>query len=283
MVDHLRLSYLSCGPSSERSTLCTPGISRELNVLSYWFCWFHQGKASCSVKGKTYQLGPDDILVLQPGHFVKWKVDPVEPTLKHHFAFEITSAPPHWLAPAKWPIVRRMPREDIIRPLFEYVMAYAPHDAIVVPPTIEAAIEIMLSAFISDKSERTHTFPRFYPPPVQRVLNWIFEFMSSTPGKKVTLDDMAEVSGVSRAQLCRLFVKYLKHAPLDVLYLYRITRSLHGLRSGEKLESLAHDLGFADVAHYSRRFKALYGKSPSAMREAMTKGFIPEPPDLPWM
>ena len=285
MSEHFKVDWLRCGPMSERSLFAAPGRVCGGKLNCYWFHWIYQGKCICRVKGKKYQLGPDDIVLLQPGHTPQWEADPIEPTLAHYFGFSTPEIPADWPARQRWPVVRRMPENDVIRPLFEYVSGCGPDDSTAagMPPAIEAAIEVMVTAFVRGPMERMHTFPRIYPPSVQRTLVWIQDLMNSEPGRKVTLDDLAGIGGVSRTHMCRLFSQYVGYPPLEVLYIYRLTRSLSALNTGKKIESIAFDFGFTNAGHYTHRFSIMFGKSPSEMRKAMAKGYKPKLPHLPTM
>ena len=146
-----------------------------------------------------------------------------------------------------------------------------------------AAVEVMLSEFIAGPGQRKVTFPRLYPVPVQRVVEWVLEFTNTRIAEKVSLEEMAQISGVCRSHLCRLCMNHLGYAPVELVYMYRLARSLYGLSVGQKIESLANQMGFASAAHYTRRFEGFFGKSPRQMRKALGKGYWPKLPDLPYM
>ena len=114
-------------------------------------------------------------------------------------------------------------------------------------------------------------------------MEWIFNFMNTDPGRQVTLGDLATVAGTDASYLCRVFRQHLGHGPMEVLYVFRITKSLVGLRAGRKLESLAQSLGFYDTSHFVKRFKAFFGKTPSQMQKALAKGYKPKLPKWPFM
>jgi len=285
MNEDFKVTWLRCGAKDERSLLAGPGRVCGDKLTAYWFHWFYQGKCSCRVKGKKYELGPDDVILLQPGHIPRWEADPIEPAAAHYFGFNVAELPAEWPPCQRWPIVQRLPADDIIRPLFEYMVGCGPEYASAgeIPSAFGAVVEVMVTAFVRGPMERLHTFPRVYPDPVQRVLYWIQDFMRSDPSRKVTLDDLAQVSGVCRTQICRLFAHHIGHSPMETLYIYRLTRSLVSLSTGKKAESIALDLGFASAAHYTQRFQSMFGKSPIQMRNAMAKGYKPKLPHLPSM
>ena len=177
-----------------------------------------------------------------------------------------------------------MPEDDVLRPLFEYVISNVPdNDVLNESPALESTIQAMVSIFLFGPFGRAHKIPEPYPASLQRVLAWIHELACSTIGIKVTLNDMAKVGGVSPKYLCRVFKKHLGYPPMEALYMYRLTRSLIGLRMGKKAEVLACEYGFSDSSHYARRFRALFGRPPEKMREDMAKGYKPKLPKLPHM
>ena len=261
------------------------GRSSEASPNAYYFSWCYQGSCTCQIANKTCKLDYDNVVLYQPGQTFRTLTDPLEPVAGYFFGFLIEKFNSEWPPREKWPVSRRLPRNDLIRPLFEYVMANGPVDTGggEVPLAMVAAIELMLTEFILGPTHRKMTLPHTYPQPVQRLLEWIFEFMNNRITEKVSLSEMAEVSGVCGAHLCRLCKEHLGYAPVDLVYVYRLTRSLSRLGVGQKIETISHDLGFASAAHYTRRFEQLFGRSPRQLRKEMAKGYRPKLPKLPYM
>jgi len=180
-----------------------------------------------------------------------------------------------------------MPSDDIITPLFEYILATCPEGQEPLPRDLkrilEQAVEMILAVFLYGRVGRPRSVPLVYPSSLQRVIDWMHDFVLCHIDRKATLEEMAAVSGTSTKQVCRLFRKHLGYSPQEAINLYRLTRSLIALRMGAKIETIALQHGFADASHYSRRFKAYFGMSPAAMRKAILHGYRPKLPALPNM
>ncbi len=84
----------------------------------------------------------------------------------------------------------------------------------------------------------------------------------------IHIESVAKALGLSRRQLERLFRKHLNMSPHTVAQELRLQNSLHAvLLDHFPMAQIALDHGFSDQAHFSRIFRARYGKSPSAMRK----------------
>jgi len=261
---------------------CPPGTAARQRLRCYEFVWVREGGGLCRIAGKSYGVTAGDVLLLKPGQVVAWEFNSPTPAVICCFSFD-ASMPSQWPVPEEWPVKRHMPARDILRPLFEYVVTHAQRRDDSTLPALAATIEMMLVTFIGGRLDRDYETAHPYPLPMARVIQWVGGFMFHTPGQKVSLEDLARISGVCPTQLCRIFQKHANIAPLEFIYVVRITRSLVGLRSGLSVEQLASKFGFSHVSHYSRRFKALFGMTPHEMQEAMQKGYKPRMPDLPVM
>jgi len=270
---------------AERYGLNAPGSAISLPVIGFILHWITYGKGTYHIDGKRYDAHAGDIFLLTSGQFMQWENDPLTPTLVMGLTMWVQKYPASWPDPKKWPIRRSMPENDIIRPLIEFILGNAPEQPqeITYPP-LEAACQTLLATFIFGTYDRPKLSPpQHVPSPVSRVTQFMNEAILTRPRDAVTLDELAEVGGVSRAHLCRLFRQHLGYPPMEVMYIFRLSRSLIGLKAGLTVETLANDMGFADAAHYVHRFTAFFGKSPNEMRKAMSKGYSPKLPKLPGM
>lgn len=95
------------------------------------------------------------------------------------------------------------------------------------------------------------------------------EFLESRACEHVSLEDASKVSGVGLFHLIRLFQKHLGLTPYAYLTQVRIAKSRQLLRSGEPIAQVALDVGFADQAHFTKRFKQLTGTTPAFYARSM--------------
>lgn len=89
------------------------------------------------------------------------------------------------------------------------------------------------------------------------------EFLQTHAGDHVSLEDTSRAAGVGPFHLIRLFKKYLGLTPYAYLTQIRVGRSRHLLRLGEPVAQVALEVGFADQAHFTKRFKQLTGTTPA--------------------
>ncbi len=101
-----------------------------------------------------------------------------------------------------------------------------------------------------------------------RVLRAV-HFMEQQIDYPPSLPVVARYVGVSSRQLQRAFKAALDMTPMQM---YRIMRVKYGRwkldNTRESITRIALDCGFADTAHFSREFTALFGISPSHCRRA---------------
>lgn len=80
------------------------------------------------------------------------------------------------------------------------------------------------------------------------------------------LDALAGSLGVSPVHLVRAFNRQHGLPPYAWLNVLRLKEARRRLMAGEAVAAVAADLGFADQAHLTRRFKAAFGITPGAYR-----------------
>jgi AraC-like DNA-binding protein len=85
-------------------------------------------------------------------------------------------------------------------------------------------------------------------------------------GPDVTrVDALAEDFGISMRTLQRLFAEHVGIGPKWVIRRYRLHEVTERLAAGDVVDwaALAHELGYADQAHFTRDFRMIFGESPT--------------------
>lgn len=91
-------------------------------------------------------------------------------------------------------------------------------------------------------------------------------------GEAWTVTRLAQVLGVSREHLTRVFLARTGAPPATWLRQRRVTAAARLLRGGTSIAGIAHACGFADPAHFARIFKRHTGTAPSRFRDAGISG-----------
>ncbi len=110
-------------------------------------------------------------------------------------------------------------------------------------------------------------------PQLRRVL----VAMHEQPGRDWSLEDLAQVAGMSRSAFANGFRAAVGVTPGDYLQRWRIGLAQQALRRGRALKFIAQEVGYGSEAALSRAFKAQNGMSPRAWRA--TQGIATAPAD----
>lgn len=101
--------------------------------------------------------------------------------------------------------------------------------------------------------------PRTHSSPVTTVL----DLMMSASDEELCLDDFAQVSGLSRFQILRLFSREVGTTPHTYLIQHRVKRAKRRIAAGMPLAEAAIASGFSDQSHMTRAFTRQFGVPPS--------------------
>ncbi len=102
-----------------------------------------------------------------------------------------------------------------------------------------------------------------------KAVNRAVEFLRARAYDQISLADASKASGVGVFHLIRLFQKHLGLTPHAYLTQVRIAKSRQLLTLGEPVAQVALDVGFADQAHFTKRFKQLTGTTPALYARSM--------------
>ncbi len=109
---------------------------------------------------------------------------------------------------------------------------------------------------------------RVLPPPrLRHVQQRMLDDIATPP----TLRELAAESDLSVARLTRMFKRATGLPPMQWLMNQRLHHARRALASGDSLAEIAARHGFADQAHFTRRFRALFGITPGAWRRALRR------------
>ncbi|MHA6194034.1 AraC family transcriptional regulator [Pseudomonas wadenswilerensis] len=128
----------------------------------------------------------------------------------------------------------------------------------------EEAVMLFLGDLFAVAGDHRPSASRHLPPGMTRVAQQLVQ-ASALP----SLGDLAATEGMTPVQLVRAFSKAYGLPPLAWLYNERLKAARLRLARGEDIASLAIDLGFADQAHLTRRFKAMYGVTPGVWQRRL--------------
>lgn len=116
---------------------------------------------------------------------------------------------------------------------------------------------IGISRDLGQPDNRHSTFPR---------LMKVVEYMQAHHGENVRVTALAELAGLSVAQLERHFRRVFQLTPQQLLTKLRIETAMRLLQDDDSIASIGQACGFADQSAFTRQFKATVGMTPRDYR-----------------
>ena len=114
----------------------------------------------------------------------------------------------------------------------------------------------ILSLLISWKSNPAFNYDHL------RKVEKLIRFMSEHYDEKITLCNLAELSGISPTYLENIFRKITGKSPITYLIQLRLQKAKNFMQDGHSVTDTATKVGFNDVFYFSKCFKKYEGESP---------------------
>jgi len=253
-----------------------PGATFGPRLLhDFEFVWIIEGNATASFDGQKVAAPAGTVLLGRPGMTDRYDWDPAKRTIQAFFHFSFDYSEPGWPPLKDWPLVRSLATEDLLRPLFRYVVGLAQNQTSARTPLLETAVTLMLQSFLANQSAIALEPHENLPPAVQKALAAIRVALAHDPPAAITLTALAHAAHVSPEYLCRLFRRHLNMGPLECAGLARLERAASLLvRSNLAINQIADAVGFVSPYHFSNKFRKVYGLSPRDYRLSMQSGFL---------
>lgn len=105
-----------------------------------------------------------------------------------------------------------------------------------------------------------HSFKRAFG--VGNEIARSIEFLSSNLTESITIDDLANQIGMSRAVFHRKFKQATNMSPIQFIKSMRLNNAAMKIAEGTNVNVAAMDVGYISSSQFSREFKRMYGLSP---------------------
>ncbi len=92
-----------------------------------------------------------------------------------------------------------------------------------------------------------------------RLLFRAKEYIHSHLRDDLSLDDISQAASLSKFHFLRMFRRQFGITPHQYIVNCRINQARRALEAGTPIDDLVYEYGFADVSHFNRRFKPIYG------------------------
>ena len=242
-------------------------------LRDYELVWMIEGDAEYHCGGVVTPAPAGSILLCRPAaeDFFQW--DRRRRT-RHGFChFEIAALPIEWPSPEQWPVVRRLPDEDILRPLFRHLLTWQGRQS---DRQTRLTLAALLSLFVSGDLDTASVERDDWPEAVERACDFLFRTLEADPAAPLSLAALADAASVTPEHLCRLFKVSVGHSPAQTVRLARLDYAATLLaRSNFSVGEISALCGFASPFHFSRLFRSAFGQTPTGARRTAGTAAIP--------
>lgn len=232
-----------------------PRIQNDLQLVL-----LHTGAMNVSIDGVKNQIPVGSVVLLKPGHKETFLFAKEMETWHRWISVTPAYIDEMWLEkleqlPLYIPISEKM--NDLTSLILTIQLDYTQEDSPVLQSLGEAAIWLYISESKKINLHRGH-------PALLKAK----EIISHQYHEDLSLNDIAQVSGVTQEHLIPLFQKYENTTPKKYLWKRRVEAGLELLRNtGLQIEEVAYKVGFKTSYHFARVVKQHVGQTPSQIRK----------------
>jgi AraC-like DNA-binding protein len=256
-------------------TIDPPGATYGPRLQNHFeFIWLMEGEATATFDKQVIRAEAGTLLFRRAGVRDYYEWSPKRRTVHAYVQFDLDAAGRKTLK-SSVPTFRVLPPNDVIRPLFGYLLNLEQMKEPLRSRLMVPALELMLLSYITGEWAVKPQPAAHLPEAVERAVEAIRLNTAQEPPESLRLRDLAQAARTTPENLCRLFKKSLELGPLEYAKLARLDRAANRLRrTSLGLKEIAAATGFYDSFHLSRTFKQVYGLSPKEFRESSYNEWI---------
>jgi AraC family transcriptional regulator len=251
-----------------------PGGSYGPRVLpDFEFVWTLEGDAVWTCDGERHAAPPHTAILSRPGMREHYRWDPKRQSRHAFVHFSIVKGLSKLPPSERWPLIRHLPDGDVFRPLFRHLLWALNHPNAERELSVQTTLRHMLFCFLSGSMGTVSTAAEPLPAVVNTALAFAVERFKKQPQALLSIAALSRAAGASPRQLHRAFHSAFDCGPMAALRLMRLDRAAFLLSdSALQIQEIAHRTGFKNGFHFSRAFKAAFGRAPKEFRERLERG-----------
>lgn len=247
---------------------------RNLPNLDLWYVT--EGVGWIEDAGERFSIGSGDCLVLRRGGSYDAGHDPRRPLNLVAVHFDLLSGHGKRLDPKPDdtpPFIQPVEAATFVRELLERSV-HAYRDG-----CREWASAWLQAALMEVMRQHARTWPAGLIGDQARKIEQICERIRRSPGRAVSVEELAAEMHVSPEHFCRIFRRLQGIPPRSFITRARIEAAQTLLlTSSHSIERIAELIGYESAFYFSRQFKSKVGVSPSAFRRGERRTTPHRPP-----
>ena len=272
-------SFGVCGTG--RYTPSEAQISGERVHQDFDLIWIIEGAPTWIINGITYDAKGPCVILARPGmrDQFTWDADRISRNCYIHFTPRYALA--HIPEEKNWPLLTRLPADDVVRPLLRHLVSLLGSKPTGWESLAGSALAHVIGTLCTGTLQSAELGPTTSGPMAQHVAEHLARIWGRTGimpnnGLRVpTLGNLAAAARLTREGFCRAFQREVGLAPLQALRLIRLEWSARLLADGGlSVTQVANRCGFGDPFNFSRVFQTSYHCSPREFHERHHAGKV---------
>lgn len=232
-------------------------VIREKGRVDYHILLIINGSCTACYNGKNHRMNAGSILIYEPNEYQKYCFDTKSTSLWCHFSgtavkeiFEGCN-----LRGGVYFLNTDKNVSDKFSSLIQ-LFHLSGKQKFSVPALLELLYTISDAIYKTEKQNN--------------VLSSVLTYINANYNQKLTLSELAKISGYSLSRFSHLFSEITGTTPINYQNSIRLKLSLEMLSSTSlSVSGIAYSLGFSDPLYFSRIFKKMYGVSPNKYRKSL--------------
>lgn len=106
-------------------------------------------------------------------------------------------------------------------------------------------------------------------PREQERVNRIYQFVETHYRQPIDMQQVADLSNLTVPAFCRYFKRMTHLTFTDFVNEFRVNQACRLLNSSRTVADIGFDVGFNNLSHFNKTFKAITGQTPSAYRQGV--------------
>lgn len=239
------------------------------------------GKGKYHIEGENYEVEAGDVIMCNSGVMHQSleanEKEPIVEFVTGFTDFHFIGMPENSIVLNNGKYILRMSaenRQEITKHCYEMVAEYSGSNLgkyFMLKAQLMQVILIILREMqpIQEKQKvcRFESYNRNYV--VKKIVNYLNENYAC----KISLDQIAQNLYLSPVYISKLFKEETGESPINYLIKIRLNKARELLVQGEygSIKSIANQVGYEDVYHFSKLFKKYYGTSPLNYSKSMAE------------
>ncbi|MCY9579054.1 AraC family transcriptional regulator [Paenibacillus alvei] len=247
--------------------------SHKLGPKLYDYYLLHHimdGQGAFSTETHTYHLKTGDAFLIEPGRLVSYESDAVQPWRYCWIAFQGIHANDLICRAgfsAANPILHAGDQIEVPYQIKQITAAFQ-EKSVAADLIAHGCLHLILAKY-AGMQQHMEEANRLRPESeMQQTVRQAIQMMSTQYAHPMSMEQIAESLGYSRAYFSRIFKRITDMTPVTFLLKLRIDKGRQLLRERPDLtvEQIAASVGIPDALYFSRQFRRFYGHPPTAYR-----------------